>query len=86
VACDTDGMKRPRDTNQLAKFIVDLATGNTQEPSDTDSGKDAKAVAKGRRGGLKGGRARAASLSPRRRAEIARRAAAARWKGRKRKA
>lgn len=71
--------KRPRDANQLAKFIVDLATGDI-EPPKTDDGKDPAAVSLGRRGGLKGGKARAASLSGKRRAEIAKRAARARWK------
>jgi hypothetical protein len=70
--------KRPRDLNQWAKHMVDLATGNVQE-SDPDQGKDAAAVSLGRRGGLKGGKARAAKMSAERRAEIARKAAKARW-------
>jgi hypothetical protein len=70
--------KRPRDTNQLAKFIVDLATGATTEP-DPMAGKDARAVERGRRGGLKGGNARAAALSTRKRKAIAKKGAAARW-------
>src|ERR1700752_2515472 len=61
--------KHPRDLNQWAKHMVDLATGNAQEP-DPNQGKDAKAVSLGRRGGLKGGAARAAKMSPERRAEI----------------
>ena len=75
--------KRPRDPNQLAKMIVDLATGEAEEaiapepiPAAT---KDPAAVSLGRRGGLKGGRARAANMTPEQRAEIARKAAAARW-------
>jgi hypothetical protein len=71
--------KRPRDTNQLAKFIVDLATGEVESPK-TDEGKDAAAVSLGRRGGLKGGKARAKVLTAEQRAEIAKKAAAARWK------
>jgi hypothetical protein len=71
--------KRPRDTNQLAKFIVDMATGEA-EPPKTDDGKDAAAVSLGRRGGLKGGKARAEKLTPDQRAEIAKKAAAQRWK------
>ncbi|MDR5726738.1 MAG: histone H1 [Terriglobia bacterium] len=71
--------KRPRDTNQLAKFIVDLATGEAELPK-TDEGKDPAAVALGRRGGLKGGKARADSMTAKRRAEIAKKAAQARWK------
>jgi hypothetical protein len=68
--------KRPRDLNQWAKRMVDLATGNSVEPNST---KDAAAVALGGRGRLKGGKARAAKMSPARRAEIARKAAKARW-------
>lgn len=72
--------KRPRDTNQLAKSIVDLATSDTQESNQDDSGKDPNAVALGRKGGLKGGKARAAKLTQEQRSEIARVAANARWK------
>ena len=46
--------KRPRDTNQLAKFIVDIATGDVEVPKNGDS-KDPAAVVLGRKGGLKGG-------------------------------
>jgi hypothetical protein len=74
--------KRPRDTNQLAKRIVDIATGEHEdrEPTPEEQGKDPAAVSLGRRGGLKGGKARAKSLSAKRRAEIAKAAAEARWK------
>ncbi len=72
--------KRPRDLNQLAASIVDAATDEAApEPAPTDDGKDAAAVALGRKGGLKGGRARADRLTPERRKEIARQAAGARW-------
>jgi hypothetical protein len=71
--------KRPRDANQLAKFIADIATRVVELPK-TDEGKDPGAVALGRRGGLKGGKARAAKLSRKRRIEIARKAAKTRWK------
>lgn len=72
--------KRPRDVNQLAKQIVDEATGQTDAlPPDT---RDPLAVELGRRGGLKGGKARAAKLSPEQRSEIARKAAQARWQNR----
>jgi hypothetical protein len=73
--------KRPRDANQLAKMIVDIASGETQDQpvNKPDDGKNAAAVALGRLGGLKGGKARAASLSPRKRSAIAKKAAAARW-------
>jgi hypothetical protein len=74
---------RPRDANQLGKLIVDLSTGEADEPAapaPDDSGKDPAAVALGRRGGLKGGAARAKALSAKRRKEIAKKAAKARWK------
>ena len=70
--------KRPRDTNQLAKNIVDLTTGDLEEKPE-DSGKDPNAVALGRKGGLKGGKARAEKLSAKRRSDIAKKAAKARW-------
>jgi hypothetical protein len=74
--------KRPRDANQLAKSIVDIATDEAEdrEPTAEEQGKDPAAVSLGRRGGLKGEKARAASMTPKRRAEIAKKAAAARWK------
>jgi hypothetical protein len=71
--------KRPRDTNQLAKFIVDVTTGQL-EPPNADTGKNPVAVERGRRGGLKGGKARADVLSARKRKQIAKKAAASRWK------
>ena len=70
--------KRPRDTNQLAKFIVDVTTGQREAP-DPDAGKNPAAVALGRLGGAKGGKARAAKLSPAKRKQIARKASAKRW-------
>lgn len=79
---DPKRAKRPRDTNQLAKHIVDLATGEADE-SVPDEKTDRAASELGRRGGLKGGKARAEALSPERRREIAKKAAAGRW-GRKR--
>jgi len=71
--------KRPRDPNQLAKSIVDLATGEKTEPNPDES-KNPHAVALGRLGGLKGGKARAKKLSASQRSEIATRAAKKRWK------
>ena len=68
--------KRPRDPNQLAKQIVDIATG---EAEDTVSPQK-RNPAKGRAGGLKGGKARAKRLTPQEREDIARLAARARWK------
>jgi hypothetical protein len=70
--------KRPRDPNQLGKLIVDLATGKAEEP-DPDAGKNPAAVELGRKGGLKGGKARAEKMTPERRREAARRAARVRW-------
>ena len=67
--------KRPRDPNQLAKLIVDLATGEREELSP----KENPAAELGRVGGLKGGKSRAEALTPERRSEIARRAADTRW-------
>jgi hypothetical protein len=67
---------RPRDPLQLAKLIGDIATGQVEDREDDR--KDPAAVELGRRGGLKGGRARADALTPDRRSEIARKAAKAR--------
>lgn len=75
----TNRPPRPRDPNELAKLIADIATGDVVEPAVTDDGRDIAAVLLGRRGGLKGGRARAEVLSPERRREIATRAARTRW-------
>ncbi|MGH3008813.1 MAG: histone H1 [Gaiellaceae bacterium] len=70
--------KRPTDPNELAKQLVDEATGAAPK-RDPDEGKDPAAVALGRKGGLKGGKARAAKMTPEQRSEAARKAAAARW-------
>ena len=71
---------RPRDANQLAKSIVDLATGSEGEHQPEQPGKNPAAVAVGRLGGRVGGKARAAKLSKKERSEIAKKGAAARWK------
>jgi hypothetical protein len=71
--------RRPRDASQLAKLIVDMATGDAPADAKDDNGKNPAAVALGRLGGMKGGKARAASLSHKKRVEIARAAAKARW-------
>jgi hypothetical protein len=76
--------KRPRDLNSLAKFIEDMATGQV-EMAKTDDGKDPAAVALGRKGGLKGGKARADALSKERRVQIAKEAAARRWENKRAK-
>lgn len=70
---------KPRDTNKLAASIVDGATSDTPKSDPDDEGKDPNAVALGRKGGLKGGKARAAKLTAEQRREIAQRAAKARW-------
>lgn len=75
-------LKRPRDTNQLAHLIVQIATGEIQDRAP-DSGKDPAAIERGRLGGLRGGLARKKGLSKRQRQEIAKQGAKARWKGRK---
>jgi len=70
--------KKKEDENTIASQIVDLTTGQPTKE------KNPAAVALGRLGGLKGGRARAEKLSPERRKEIAKKAAQARW-GKKQK-
>jgi len=69
-------LKRPRDANQLAKMIVDLATGAASEDKPTSL---TPAQEFARSGGLKGGVARREALSLERRMEIAKQAAAKRW-------
>ncbi|MFT7046496.1 MAG: hypothetical protein ACJAYH_001772 [Celeribacter sp.] len=68
----TDKPKRPRDANQLAKFIVDMAAGDEPEHKPDTSGQ--------RKGGEKGGKSKAQLLTPEQRSEAAQIAAAARWK------
>lgn len=73
---------KPRDLNELATRIVDEATDETPpvaELGPVDDGKDPAAVALGRKGGKKGGPARAQALSPEQRSAIAKKAATARW-------
>ncbi len=76
---DRSRKKRPRDVSQRAKLIVDIATGEAED-ENPDEGTNPHAVALGRLGGKKGGKARAMKLTPEQRSEIARVAAAARWK------
>lgn len=71
-------LKRPRDTNQLARLITQIATGEADDVK-TEDGKNPAAVALGRKGGLKGGKARAESLTAKERSAIAKKAAKARW-------
>lgn len=70
--------KRPRDPNQLAKSIIDIATGEKpdRDPTPEEEGKDPAAVALGK----KGGKARADSLTAEKRSEIAKQAAQKRWR------
>lgn len=69
-------VKLPADVNKKAKSIVDLATS---EEDASQEGKNPAAVALGRLGGLRGGKARADKLTPEKRAEIAKKAAEKRW-------
>ncbi len=76
------GMKKkkaPVELNKLAAFIVDQTTNEEPEPEETPT-KNPAAVALGRLGGLKGGKARAKKLTPEQRKKIALKAAQARWK------
>ena len=70
--------RNPRDVNVLAASIVEQSTGEPIPPPDEPQ-KNPHAVALGRVGGLKGGKARAAKLTPEQRSEIARKAAQTRW-------
>ena len=74
--------KRPRDPNQWAKRMVEIATGQVEdrEPTPAEQGKRESRVARGKIGGPKGGKARALKLTPKQRTEIARLAAQTRWK------
>lgn len=75
----TRSSKPHRDANQAAKHILDQLTGDA--PKDKlPPVKNEAAVALGRLGGKKGGAARAAALTPEQRSEIAKKAAAGRWK------
>ncbi len=76
--------KRPRDINQLAKTIVDESISEDQteapvEEAPTEDERNPAAVALGKLGASKGGKARAGKLSKARRREIAKKAAEARW-------
>ncbi len=73
--------KRPRDFSQAAKLVIDIASGQVtdRELTPEEQGKDPAAVALGKRGGLKGGLARAAKMTKAQRSESARKAAKSRW-------
>ncbi len=72
--------KRPRDLNVLAKKIMEIATEGEPETPPKEDTRNPHAVALGKLGGAKGGKARADKLTPEQRKEIARIAARARWK------
>lgn len=71
--------KRPRDPNELAYRIMLESTGQAPKYTPEEKPKNPAAVALGRLGGLKGGAARAAALTPRKRSQIAAKAAKTRW-------
>jgi hypothetical protein len=74
--------KKPKvreDANTTAFRTLQEALGEAERTPDPDAGKDPKAVAKGRLGGLLGGLSRAKLLTPAKRAEIAKKAANSRW-------
>ena len=76
--------RRTDDMNKVSKRVADLVTGNpiAEDPSPIAREKNPAAVALGRLGGLKGGKARAEKLSSTKRKEIAKKAAKARWSAR----
>jgi hypothetical protein len=84
---DPQGRKRPADVISNAVQVMRIATGQIEVVPDANrrskngpkKSKNPAAVALGRRGGIKGGKARAKSLTPEKRSEIAKRAAKARW-------
>jgi len=69
---------KTRDVNQIAFEVMRLSTGDISPPK-VETGKNPAAVALGRLGGLRGGRARAISLSAKQRSSIAKKAAKSRW-------
>ena len=81
--------KTPRDTNQLAAFILKQVTEPEPEPApETEEEREARERSEiarklGRAGGLKGGKARAAKLTKKQRSESAKKAARARWRAAK---
>ena len=71
---------KTRDENQTARAAVQHVIEQTEGRPDPEPEKNPAAVALGRLGGLKGGKARAAALSPQKRKKIASKAALARWR------
>lgn len=74
--------KRQKDTQELARHVLDAVVPDAESvaPEEAKPEKNPAAVALGRLGGLKGGKARAAKLTAKRRAAIAKKAAQTRWK------
>lgn len=82
---DSDDTKLRPDANEIAYKITRAALGETDKPQPPGEGeKNPEAVARGRKGGKKGGGGRAKKLSAKRRKEIARKAALTRWRSRSR--
>lgn len=77
---DKRGSRHPKDFNEVAFSVVQIATGQAPKP-EPPKVKNPAAVTLGRMGGLKGGAARKAKLTPERRKEIAQKAAKERWGG-----
>lgn len=73
------GKKRPSDVIGNAVRVMQIATGEVDEDSQTDDGKDKAAQSMGRRGG----KARAEKLTAEQRSKIAKKAAEKRWKNQK---
>ena len=71
--------KRPRDPAQLAKLMIDIASGEVEDREPTDIGKNETRRLAGRKGGLAGGKARASKMTAEQRRQIARKAAQKRW-------
>jgi hypothetical protein len=76
--------RMPKDTNQLAALVVKMATGQDVPPEaeTPEPTKDPAAVELGRKGGLKGGKARWKGVPKKKRSELAQKAARARWRKR----
>lgn len=74
----TKRLPRPRDPIALAKLIGDIATGQVEDAVQDE--RDPRAVERGRAGGVRGGKARASTLSKEERSQIAKRAAEVRWR------
>ena len=75
--------RMPNDTNLLAHKVLQIAIGEDVEPEKADEGKNPAAVALGKLGGKKGGKARWANVPEKKRTALARKAARARWSGKR---